>query len=93
MMGGEECAAAGAGISNQEQQNKSLPPLQPVQAMKTAMKASRKIKTPPAIGITNGIIGTMSSIGSCSGATVSWLAGTLGVDMGFLTFVDAVILP
>ena len=41
----------------------------PSQAMNTAMKANRKINTPPTTGRTIGISGTIASTGSFSAAT------------------------
>src|SRR5574343_1604403 len=45
------------------------------QAMNTAMKASRKISTPPATGSTTGIMGTMDSMTSCGWSCDVWAAG------------------
>ena len=48
------------------------------QAMVTAMKASRKMSTPPASGSTNGIAETISSTGS---AGMGWSCAS-GLDIG-----------
>jgi hypothetical protein len=49
----------------------------PVQAIETAIKANKNINTPPTIGSTMGIKGTIASTGSISvlAWAVSWLAG------------------
>jgi hypothetical protein len=62
------------------------------QAMETAIKASRNISTPPTIGNTMGINGTMASTGSTS--VVSGAAGWLaGADMaGFQKIKTGLIL-
>ena len=57
-----------------------------IQAMVTAMKASRKIKTPPTIGKTKGIMGVLASTGS-TGFALSWCSG---FDMGFLMGLSSI---
>jgi hypothetical protein len=57
-----------------------------IQAIETAMKASKNIRTAPAKGKTIGIIGTMESTGSSSTAgtswaCASWLEWSTGLDM------------
>jgi hypothetical protein len=54
--------------------------------MDTAMNASKKIRTPPTIGSTNGISGTMASTGSTTGPGV-W---DEGADMGNLSMENRV---
>ncbi len=53
------------------------------QAIETAIKASKKINTPPAMGMMNGIDGTMEATTSSS---ASWLAAWgVGADMVILS--------